>query len=405
MSSGESNEYSDCREGYEATAYRNSVTENNPTDKTEAWSQDPCGVPVNYTTTHYNQNNMANNLEEYSIQEQAMHPKEMIHTTVYKNATSDDGYMESGACTYLKEKGNELLSKQWIPHNPKVFVRRIDGLKHPSKETVYKVVNGNYNDKERYLPYDSHDKDVFVKQKLEELNNMPCEYIGANTKRIISPEEREAILNNTDNSEEALKDFCVLNNYQTYNEIPLCVRETSQVGDKQNAAEFPIQPLIQDDYYFRHIMAHTVEEGCVLKADNLLKLVNLILNFVCKTMKLVVHKIQTQLDTSPSPILIRRSSLPNMDVACDVCERTEEQRIGEANKGTDFLSHFEGIQTHSGFLKRLIDLLDSFGKSDNSPVRIQMGRQPVQPRACYQAGAFPKDKHGKVILPKFEPNN
>lgn len=406
INSGESNGYSDCREGYEATGYRNSITENKPTDKTEAWYQEPPTYPVHYTNTYADPSNGANNIDEYFMQEQTMQPKEMVPTPMYKNATADDEYVENGTCTYLREKGNSLISKQWVPHNPKVFVRRVDGLKHPSKEAVYKVVNGNYNDEEKPMPYDPHSRDVFVKQKLEEFSNVPCEYIGASTKRIISPDESEVLLSNADNNEEVLKDFCVLSNYQTYNSVPLCVQETSQLHEKQTDAEFPIQPLIQDDYYFRHVMARASQEGCVLTPDKLLKLVNFIFNFLCKTMKLVFRKIKTHLDTSEAPIVFLHNSLPNMDVACDVCERTEEQRISDANRGTDFLSHFESIQTHSGILQRLIDLLDAFGRSDSTPVpRIQMNKEPVEPRAYYQARAFPKDKNGKVLLPKFEENN
>lgn len=401
---GETHGYTNVNEIYDTTTYRDVITDEGPTDKSEPWTYSSSNNNIYYNTQNSARNSLKPNIEDYLVEDQIQESIEnnnMVPNAVYENTALDEAHAGKNVCNYLKEKSNSIISGTWVPKKPKVFVRRIDGSKCPPKETVYQVVNGHYNTDKKSLPYDLNSRDAFVKQKIQNFQSMPCEYIGASTKRIISPEESEAILRNASNNREALQNFCVVDNYQTYKNVPLCVRETSQIGSPYHAPKFPIQPLIQDEYYFRHVMSQASESGCVLTPENVIKFLKIFLKCFSKTMKLVIHKIRTELDTTAFPVIFPKNTLPNMDIACNVCEKTEEQRIAENNRPTDFLSHFEGVENHTGIFKRIFSIFETYDKSENDAEPVHR-RERMEPRACYQAEVFPKDKNGKVMLPSFD---
>lgn len=414
-SSGESKEFNDCNEVFETTTiYREEAMDENPTNNTENGFGTSSNNQFSYKTPRYIYEHFKNNRQEYGVEDK-MYDKitrnmsntlevnknaKLIPNGVYENAVFDENCIEPNGCKYIREKSNSLISGRWVPKNPKVFVRRIDGSKNPPKETAYRVVNGNYNMDEKPMPYDSKSRDSFVKQKLEEFENMPCEYIGASTKRIISPEEGQAILRTSNNSKDALKNFCVVDNYPGFTNVPLCVQETIQTNEQHIPSEFP-RPLIQDEYYFRYVMSQANPQKCAISGDSAIRVMKVFVNCLYKTMKLAIQKVRAELDTSATPIVFQRNPLPNMDVACNVCEQTEEQRMNQPRATKDFISHFEGRDQPFGFLKRIMNIFDAFDTPEYTAPPLKI-REPVEPHAYYQAEVFPKDTDGKVILPKFE---
>lgn len=356
------------------------------------------------SSDHYTHSNVplsAHNISQQCANEHILQDNASMPNAIYDNATVDENCFDQHACNYLKTKSNSLLFDTWVPKKPKVFVRRIDGSRCPPKETVYRVKNGNYSD-DKELPYNMDSRDVFVKQKLEEFEKMPCEYIGANTKRIISPQEGQSILRDSNNNKEFLNNFCVVdNNHHNYNNVPLCVQELNQTRVQNGSYNFPIKPLMQDEYYFRQIVSQAESQACILTPELIIRFLKQVLKCFSKTAVLVIEKIRAELNGNDYPVIFPENTLPNMDVACGVCEKTDFQRTTEANKKNNFLSFFEDPVKPSHFLTRLLEHFQP-EDVDKTYMANQKMRNRKEVAACYQAEVFPKDENGKVLLPRFE---
>lgn len=320
------------------------------------------------------------------------------------NGMYNDGYNNSpyrisvNKCGSNTKDVSSSRGSVYVPKHPKVFARRVPGRKNEHNHS-YIPTHHSYDPNSNGIG--SNNKNLVRRRSY--MNKQDSHNRNMNESTKVSP-----FRPNKGHSNQVRKMYASTGDINTSSllDVPLCVQEAGNNMPPHYNRFMPMHSLNQDEYYLNHYLNHGPESSLKPSPEKLIKVVQILFKCMFKTVRLVIEKIRKELDTreyvNPD---YRIPSLPNLDVACDVCETTEEVRMRRReNKAGDGFRYFEEPDTTPKFIKKLWGTLnDWIDLNEKGPITFEKRMEKRNDtEVVYKVEEFPKDENGKVELPEFE---